>query len=101
TPVTRHGDRGSETRLYFMWTTTGPLQRFDTELLVGAGLGVSGKHVLKFVPAELESELARIEMEYAREHGHDRVAEIAQTVFESQPVDGGYRFEVLEQKYRR
>lgn len=100
-PQTRRGDSETEKRLYFMWTSPGPLMQYDRQLLQKAGVGLSNRQMLKFIPKNLENMLANIELEYARERGHERVTEIAQTIFESRPADGGFTFEVIEQKYRK
>lgn len=101
TPAVRRGDSESEKgRLYFMWTTPSPLMQFDRQLLQKANIPLGGRQTLKFIPKQLENELAAIEMEYAKQQGHTSVAEIARTVFESRPQGAGYRFEVIEQRYR-
>lgn len=99
-PQTRRGESATEKRLYFMWTVAGPLMQYDRQLLQKAGIPLAGRQMLKFVPPELENQLAAKELEYAREQGHQSVTEIAQTVFESQPNDGGYTFVVIDQRYR-
>ncbi len=99
-PQTRRGESETEKRLYFMWTVAGPLMQYDRQLLQKAGIPLNGRQMLKFVPPELENRLAAAELEYARGQGHQSVTEIAQTVFESQPADGGYTFVVIEQRYR-
>lgn len=100
TPQTRRGESEGEKRLYFMWTVAGPLMQYDRQLLQKAGIPLEGRQMLKFVPPEVENELAAKELEYARGQGHQSVTEIAQTVFESQPNDGGYTFVVIDQRYR-
>ena len=99
-PQTRRGKSSAEERLYFMWTTPGPLMQYDRQLLQKAGVQLPGRQMVKFVPKNLENMLAAIELEFAKSKGHDSVTEIAQTIFESRPADGGYQFEVIDQKYR-
>ncbi len=100
-PQSRRGDSELEKRLYFLWNQPGPLMRFDQQLLAMAGIELEGRQLLKFVPCELENRLARIELEYARSHGHPAISEIAKTVFQSEKVTDGYRFTVVGQRYRR
>lgn len=99
-PRTRRGQSSEEERLYFMWTTPGPLMQYDRQLLQSAGVQLPGRQMLKFIPKNLENMLAAIELEFAKSKGHNSVTEIAQTIFESRPADGAYRFEVIDQKYR-
>ena len=100
-PRKRRGQSADEERLYFMWTSPGPLMKYDEQLLGKAAIQTSGRQMLKFIPKPLENMLANIELEYAKERGHDKVQEIAKTIFESRPVDGGYMFEVIDQTYRK
>lgn len=100
TPQTRRGDSEGEKRLYFMWTIPGPLMQYDQQLLQKAGIELAGRQMLKFIPPELENELAAKELEHARANGHSSVTEIAQTVFESQGSSDGFAFTVIEQRYR-
>jgi hypothetical protein len=99
-PQTRRGPSEGEERLYFMWTTPGPLMQYDRQLLQKAGVQLTNRQMLKFIPKNLENMLANIELEFAEANGHSSVTEIAQTIFESRPAEGAYRFEVIDQKYR-
>lgn len=100
-PKSRHSDDSAgEKRLYFMWATASPLKEFDIQLLGQAGVKTSGRSILKFIPPNLENQLAHIELEYAASKGHKSVTEIAKTVFVSKPEGSGYAFEVTEQRYR-
>ncbi|MEM8910965.1 MAG: hypothetical protein AAGC97_04290 [Planctomycetota bacterium] len=90
-----------EDRLYFMWTTPSPLRRFDESLLTQAGVSYSGRVTMKFIPSNLENELAFIELEYAKSKGKNSVTLIAKTIFESKASGGGYKFEVIDQRYRK
>ncbi|MGI9469914.1 MAG: hypothetical protein ACR2NZ_00175 [Rubripirellula sp.] len=96
----RRGDAESEKRLYFMWTRPSPLKQFDRQLLLAAGADVEGREMLKFIPEGLETQLARIELEYAMAHGRDSAQTIAKTVFSSRPTADGFQFIVVEQRYR-
>lgn len=94
-------DTESEKRLYFMWTTPSPLMQFDRQLLQQAGIQLPNRQMLKFIPKDLENQLAQIELDYARSKGYNSVTQIAKTVFESKAADGGYAFEVVSQRYRK
>ena len=100
-PIQKRAGKGSdEKRLYFMWRQEGPLVAFDRQLLGQAGIETQGRQLLKFIPSSLEDQLARAEMKHAISHGHNKVREIAKTVFESRPTSSGYDFVVIEQRYR-
>ena len=94
-------DTESEKRLYFMWNSPSPLMEFDRQLLQQAAIPLPTRQLLKFIPTDLENQLAQIELEYSTSKGHPSVTEIAKTVFESKPADGGYQFEVVSQRYRK
>jgi hypothetical protein len=95
-------DTEQEKRLYFMWTSPSPLMQYDRQLLSKADISLQGKRqMLKFIPPELENQLAQTELEYAKAKGHQLVTEIAKTIFESAPEGTGYKFQVVNQRYRR
>jgi len=95
-------DTKSEQRLYFMWTTIGPLMQYDRQLLQKAGISLANKRtMMKFIPPELENQLAHLELEYAKSKGRQSVVEIAKTVFESVASRDGYEFQVVSQRYRK
>ncbi len=104
TPQTRSGSSAEENklaRLYFMWRQDGPLKEFDRQLLSQAGVRTQGRQLLKFIPKELEEQLAQTEMRYAISKGHTTIKEVAKTIFESQAMpSGNYEFVVIEQRYR-
>lgn len=94
-------DENKRSRLYFKWRQAGPLMEFDQQLLQQAGVQTNGRQLLKFIPKELEEQLAQIEMRYANSKGHTTVKEIAKSIFESRSSGGGgYEFVVIEQRYR-
>jgi hypothetical protein len=101
TPKIRRGKSDDEKRLYFMWTTASPLEKYDRQLLQKAGIPLPGRQLLKFLEPELENILANVELDYAKKNGHPSVTEIAKTVFESQSVGNGYAFVVVDQRYRK
>lgn len=95
-------DTESEQRLYFMWTTTGPLMQYDRQLLQKAGITLGGNRtMMKFIPQDLENKLAQLELEYAQSKGRQSVVEIAKTIFESVASQDGYEFQVVSQRYRK
>lgn len=100
-PGKRHGESGAESRLYFLWNASGPLLGYDRQLLASSGVEIGGRQVIKFVSPGLEKRLTELELEYARAHGRQSIAEIAKTVFESEPTAGGFRFRVVAQRYRK
>jgi hypothetical protein len=57
--------------------------------------------MLKFIPKDLENQLAQIELEYSTSKGYPSVTQIAKTIFESKSDGGGYKFEVTSQRYRK
>ncbi len=101
-PKSRHENDGDkEKRIYFMFTTPSPLQKYDQQLLQQAGIKVAGRNQLKFIPPELENQLAHTELDYAKSKGHQVINDVAKTIFESKPSGSGYAFEVIEQRYRK
>ena len=101
-PTGRHSDDSAgEKRLYFMWTSPTPLQRFDQTLLGQAGIKYASRSQMRFIPEELENRLAAYELKYSASKGHPSVTEIAKTIFESKSTGSGYDFEVIDQRYRK
>ena len=94
-------DASKEVRLYFIWNSPSPLMQYDRQLLQQAAIELTNRQMLKFIPPDLENQLALIELEYAKERGHQSVTEIAKTVFESRGSGTGYAFEVIDQRYRK
>ncbi|TWU01472.1 hypothetical protein [Neorhodopirellula pilleata] len=101
-PKKRHNDDSAgEKRLYFMWASASPLKDFDIQLLGKAGINTGGRQILKFIPPNLENQLARTELDYAMAKGYNSVTQIAKTIFMSKSSGNGYAFEVTEQRYRK
>ncbi len=90
-----------EKRLYFMWNSASPLMQFDRQLLGKANISLTNRQMLKFIPTQLENQLAQIEKDYWESKGYTSVTQIAKTVFESKADGGGYKFEVISQRYRK
>ncbi len=100
-PKSRHGEGEAEKRIYFMFSTPSPLQKYDLQLLQQAGVNVTGRSQVKFIDAELENLLAHTELEFAKSKGHQVINDVAKTIFESKPKGSGFAFEVVEQRYRK
>jgi hypothetical protein len=101
-PKSRHGEGGdAEKRIYFMFSTPSPLQKYDLQLLQQAGVKTAGRSQVKFIDAELENLLAHTELEFAKSKGHQVINGVAKTIFESKPQGSGFAFEVIEQRYRK
>lgn len=93
-----------ERRLYFSWIesdVSASLIAYEKQWFAAAGITTQNRHLIKFVPADLESQLAQSELEYAREHDISSVDQIAATVFESRPHAGGFQLHVIRQRYRK
>ena len=91
----------TEKRLYFSWKLTNPLLQFDRQLLSSAGIQWTGRNVIRFIPPDLENQLAYMEKEYTEGKGKVFPNDIAKTVFESQSAAGGYEFKIVSQRYRK
>lgn len=102
TRATRHVNRDPETekRLYFSWKRTNPLIQFDLRLLAAAGIPTSGRNVIRFIPTDLEHQLARLEKRTCERNGKSFPGDIAKTVFESQARHDAFEFKVVSQRYR-
>lgn len=101
-PLPRHlADPSQEERLYFSWLRPSPLAMYERQLLGEAGIVVSGRQILKFIPPELEIRLAQLELEYAQSRGISSLQSIAKTVFRSEQEGSAYRFVVTSQRYKR
>ena len=106
-PTARHNPNpATEQRLYFSWAMAmreQPLARYERSLVSKAQIAWQGRHLVKFVPQELEMLLADAELEYAQNHGYHSITQIAKTVFLLQRASdpqGGMRFVVTRQRYR-
>ena len=84
-----------------MWNSASPLMQFDRQLLGKANISLTNRQMLKFIPTQLENQLAQIEKDYWESKGYTSVTQIAKTVFESKADGGGYKFEVISQRYRK
>jgi len=99
----RTGIGDEEKRIYFVNRTEGGLAKYEKDFLSKAGIAVNGRLVLKLISKELEEDLAKREIIYAREKRGEKVLvkELAKTVFDCQPtVDKGFQWVDIEQRYR-
>lgn len=100
-PVSRQvADTAHEKRLYFIWTAPNRLSDFEHAILKQAGVNFSDRSVIRFLPMDLEHNLAVTELDFARAAGHESVTEIAKTVFQCVPAGVGHAFQVVDQRYR-
>ena len=93
----------NEQRLYFSWLeqqSSQTLIAYEKQWLRAASIPTQNRHLIKFIPPQLESELADAELTYARQHGVRSVDAIAKTVFESRPSTNGFQLVVIHQRYR-
>ena len=95
-PDRRTGPPTSDGRLYMTWTR-GTLIEFDRTLLRKASIDAD-KILFHFYPEDVENLLADLEM---KNGGGRSVKEFFRTVFVVKPAGRGFRFEVLEQRFRR
>ena len=107
-PKKRHiANPQEEKRIYFSWKRATPLLQYDRQLLGQAGINISGRNIVRFIPNDvepprnLEHVLANMELEYATEKGFKSVTQIAKTIFESKADGSGYAFSIIEQRYRK
>jgi hypothetical protein len=99
----RSGAGDAEKRIYFVNKTEGGLAKYEKDFLVKSGIPTSGRLVLKLISKELEEDLAKREILYAREKRGEKVSvkELAKTVFDCQPgASNGFQWVVIEQRYR-
>ena len=101
-PRKKHNpDPPSEKRLYFSWKTSTPLIQYDRQLLQQAGIGLSGRNIVRFIPPDTENLLANIEKTYCEGKGFVFPNQIAKTIFECKSEGAGYKWEVIDQRYRK
>lgn len=93
-PNRRSGTRTADPRAHIGWKK-GTLHAADRRLLSKAGINSEGKELWHFLPAELESQLVRLERAYAGRDPND----IKRTRFRLQAKEKspGYEFVVIEQ----
>jgi hypothetical protein len=95
-PTVRTAPGDQEKRRYLIWRK-GPLAQADRDLLNKAGIDLSGRIALQFVPGPTEQKMAELEAEHAK---GKRLNEIRRTVFGVRGTPGNYQFFVAEQEYR-
>jgi len=94
-PDVRTGPADQEKRYYLTWRRGG-LQAADRELLARAGIDAENRIILKFLPPEVEAELARLE----KVHAASDAERVRKTVFLVLPSGDGYTFKVTDQSFR-
>ena len=95
TPAVRTAPAADDKRLYLIWQR-GAMREAAQELATRAKIDPAGKVLAHFCPGELETQLAQLEDEFARQKGFRK---IRRTVFGIKPNDsGGYACYVIEQK---
>ncbi len=101
-PIVRMRSGGAgEDRLYFSWRGGGRRQA-DMNLLRRAGVPLTANAVvLQFYPFETEQLLARMELNYAKEHGVTDMRLVRKTRFQVVSKGEGYTFEIVKQQYFR
>jgi hypothetical protein len=91
-------------RLKFISITESALLQYEKQFLQGVGISHAGRQILKFIPNDVEEQLAQSEAAYFMEkRGKDfRVTTIAKTVYECRPKakGSGFEFVVIDQRYR-
>jgi len=99
--VSRHEDQSeTEQRIFFSWLHTSPMAYHERDFCMKAGVPVDHRQIVKFVPVDLEKQLAQLELEYALSHGVTGLERLEKTVFEIQEAGDGFRFVVVDQRYR-
>ncbi len=94
-PDTRVGAADAEGRYYLTWRG-GELVEADRQLLARAGVPSEGRLILKFLPPEVETQLAHLE----KVHAGKEADEVRRTRFGISPDGDGYRFRVIDQTFR-
>ncbi|PNY35476.1 hypothetical protein [Rhodopirellula sp. MGV] len=90
----------TEKRLYFSWAKQTIFSGFDRQLLAKAEISTEGRHVVRFVPPELEVLLADLEREHCETNLKSFPQSIQKTVFQCQTSSDQYEFVVASQQYR-
>lgn len=97
-------DEKARKRLKFISVNESVLLQYEKQILQAAGIPHAGRQVLKFVPNDVEEQLAQAEAAYYIEKRNKdfRVTTIAKTVFECRQKSkgGGFEFVVIDQRYR-
>jgi hypothetical protein len=96
-PVKRRGAADEDQRLYFTEQDL-QLRDYQKQLLAKAGIAANSTIIAMFIPAAVDQELARLELE--RANGRP-IEEIRRTVFGIKPVGDNYSFYVMSQEYRQ
>lgn len=104
-PRVRHGTSSDEKRLDFLCTEAAPLTWYDRPLLrrgfdpSSSNIPIENRQMLKFISQWVENQLAKLELEYARDEGQATFGSIAKTVSLSSPQGDGCQFLAVAQQY--
>jgi hypothetical protein len=97
-------DEKARKRLKFISVSESVLLQYEKQILQAAGIPHAGRQILKFVPSDVEEQLAQAEAAYFidKRSKDFRVTTIAKTVFECRQKGkgGGFEFVVIDQRYR-
>jgi len=97
-------DEKARKRLKFISVSESVLLQYEKQILQAAGIPHTGRQILKFVPNDVEEQLAQAEAAYYidKRSKDFRVTMVAKTVFECRQKGkgGGYEFVVIDQRYR-
>jgi len=93
-PDVRTGPADQEKRCYLTWDR-GDLQAADRELLARAGIDAENGIILKFLPPQVQAELARLE----KVHAGSDAEKVRKTEFLVLPAGDGYTFKVTDQTF--
>ncbi len=95
TPDTRTGSTDAENRYYLTWRG-GELIEADHALLARAGIESQGRIILKFLPPDVEAQLAHLE----KAHAGVEADQVRRTRFGISSHGNEYRFRVLDQTFQ-
>jgi hypothetical protein len=95
TPDHRSGAADQEKRYYMTWQKGG-LRDAELELLGKAGIDADTRPIIKFIPPELERQLAELEIQRAGKNAK----RVRATYYAIRPKGNGYEFYVRDQTYK-
>ncbi|MEM7561241.1 MAG: hypothetical protein AAF394_19120, partial [Planctomycetota bacterium] len=87
-------------KLIFAWRDKNELAKYDHRLLSQAGIQTEARTLLRFIPAKLEAELMKLELEYCQQN-KQTMEKVYKTVFECRPQGNDFEWVVAAQLYRK
>lgn len=87
-------------KLIFAWRDKNELAKYDHKLLFQAGIQTEARTLLRLIPAKLEAELTKLELEYCQQKKQTMEA-VYKTVFECRPQGKVFEWVVAAQLYRK